>query len=271
MVDNNKVKIWFAKSIAGFNSIIKYTYIFFSEIIYCLSRKLFPRARHRPSARMINLVTGCTKFTWFVESGKLAKFSIEEALSRNKIDYLNFNNMLDFGCGCGRVISHFYNHVGAKIYGVDINKYLIDWCKVNFDSAEFDFVKLSSRLPYPDNKFDFIYALSVFTHLPENSQLFYFAELWRILRKEQYLLVSLHGDKYIHMLNSSQAREFNDRGIAVINSKKPGSNLCIAIHSQSYLRDRLSEYFQVVDVVRAGAKGNPEQDLYLLKKNIINI
>ena len=48
---------------------------------------------------------------------------------------------------------------------------------------------------------------------------------------------------------------------------RPGSNVCGAYHSEAYVRERLSEGFEVVDFVEEGALGNPWQDLWLLRKS----
>jgi hypothetical protein len=52
------------------------------------------------------------------------------------------------------------------------------------------------------------------------------------------------------------------------NTKAPGSNMCSAYHPLAYMRDRLAKDFELVAFIPEGAKGNPSQDLYLLRKPI---
>jgi predicted SAM-dependent methyltransferase len=67
---------------------------------------------------------------------------------------------------------------------------------------------LAPPTKYPAGKFDFIYALSVFTHLPELDQLAWMDEFHRILRPGGYLLLSLHGAYYLSILNERERQRF---------------------------------------------------------------
>jgi ubiquinone/menaquinone biosynthesis C-methylase UbiE len=109
-------------------------------------------------------------------------------LQRNNLPIENFQTMLDFGCGCGRVIRNWRSLQGVNIYGSDYNHELIAWCDENLSFAHFDSNDLAPPLSYESNKFDLIYALSVFTHLPEELQLTWLQELTRVLQPGGYLL-----------------------------------------------------------------------------------
>ena len=45
-----------------------------------------------------------------------------------------------------------------------------------------------------------------------------------------------------------------------------GENLCITYHPESSMRALFATGFEVVEFVPEGAKGNPSQDLWLLRK-----
>lgn len=60
----------------------------------------------------------------------------------------------------------------AEFYGSDIDPEAIAWCKEHHaDLAQFVVTPTSPPLPFEDNYFDFIYSISVFTHMPEEMEL----------------------------------------------------------------------------------------------------
>jgi SAM-dependent methyltransferase len=83
---------------------------------------------------------------------------------------LRLSNILDFGCGWGRLIRLLYKYVPEDcIYGVDPWPKSIEICqKTNVRAKLFISEYVPRSLPTPLNlKFDFIMAFSVFTHLSE--------------------------------------------------------------------------------------------------------
>ena len=46
-----------------------------------------------------------------------------------------------------------------------------------------------------------------------------------------------------------------------------GTNLCAVFHPREYVRGTLARGLDLVDFVAEGAKGNPRQDLYLIRKH----
>ena len=52
----------------------------------------------------------------------------------------------------------------------DINPKAVEWCRSHLDFAEVALNEIEPPLPYPAQMFDFVYALSVFTHLDEDLQ-----------------------------------------------------------------------------------------------------
>jgi len=47
-----------------------------------------------------------------------------DILEKNGFNFNEFTNVLDFGCGCGRVIRNWYNYK-PSFYGADYNSELI--------------------------------------------------------------------------------------------------------------------------------------------------
>jgi len=220
-----------------------------------------------PPSELIYLVAGTDDVDWFLKSGKLAANNIRETLLRNQINLERLDTILDFGCGVGRVVRHWKGLGHLSICGIDYNAELIRWCQKNLSFAEFKVNELTGALAYERDTFDFVYALSVFTHLTESQQLFWMAEMLRILKPGGFLLITTHGEHYISQLKPRDQELFRKGQMVVYNEDKAGSNKCVAYHPEYYVRNVLAKDFVIIDFTPKGALGNPEQDLYLLKKS----
>jgi SAM-dependent methyltransferase len=194
----------------------------------------------------------------------LALTAIENVLSRHGVRIDELPQVLDFGCGCGRVIRHLQDRSSA-IHGCDTDAGAIRWCRRNLANASFATTGLEPPLPYGDGQFGLVYALSVFTHLPERLQQAWIAELRRVLSPDGYLVITVHGNAYREALASSERIRF-DAGEMVLHAGAPGSNQCAAYHPEPYVRAVLAHGFAVLDYEQEGALGNPRQDLVLLQK-----
>lgn len=92
--------------------------------------------------------------------------------------------MLDFGCGCGRMLRWLAPFASAaEIWGVDIRADDIIWGQQNM-SPPFFLANISTtpHLPFEDGSFDVVYAGSVFTHISEQPDA-WLLELRRVLRR----------------------------------------------------------------------------------------
>src|SRR5439155_22311672 len=109
--------------------------------------------------------------------------------------------------------------------------------------------------------------LSVFTHLTPTLQTGWIGELTRVLKPAGHLILSTHGTSYRHRLTANEAEAF-DKGQLVVknNTRAPGSNTCAAYHPFEYVQGQLAQAFEIRAFVPEGAKGNPKQDLYVLRK-----
>jgi SAM-dependent methyltransferase len=79
---------------------------------------------------------------------------------------LRNKRILDYGCGYGRMIRLMYHFSGPELlYGCDPWDKSIEICKSDRLAANLAISDyLPKSLPFPDAKFDFVYANSVFTH-----------------------------------------------------------------------------------------------------------
>jgi len=217
-----------------------------------------------PPTHMILAVTGTTDIAWFLDSGARAAAGLQAALIRCGASLDRARRVLDFGCGCGRVLRHFKD-LPAELHGADFNPRLIRWCRRHLRFARCVHNLLSPPLPYPDGRFDLVYALSVFTHLPETLQRPWVAELHRVLETGGHLILSVHGRGCLLDLTAAQRERF-EAGAPVFKSDLPGTNASGAYHPEAYLRQLIAPYFVPIAFQPLGASGNPSQDLYTLRK-----
>ena len=147
-----------------------------------------------------------------------------------------------------------------------MNDDAVEWCRRNLSFATFESNGLAPPLAFETARFDLVYALSVFTHLPEEIQLLWMLELERVLRPGALLLVSTHGERYVPRLSSDERARFAAGAVVVRWEEVAGTNLCTAFHPPEYVRDRLAARFELLDFVAEGAKGNPHQDLFVFRR-----
>jgi SAM-dependent methyltransferase len=219
-----------------------------------------------PPAKLVVLVTGSPDTAWYTEGGRLGVESICRILGEAGAGTGDFRSILDFGCGCGRVIRCWRPLTRAELHGTDCNLSLVEWCRRNLPFAKFQSNTLEPRLDYADQQFEFAYALSVFTHTPEDLQEPWMNELWRILRPGGYLLVTTQGDEYHSKLSNTERDRYARGQIVVRYRQAAGTNLCSAYHPEAYVRERLARKFSLIVSRPRCAAGNGSQDMYLLRR-----
>jgi len=265
-----------AKSVLGALRIGPTVHDFRNRIGYLLDAKTRSRnARFRarvatdglplPPPKLIYLVTGQFDAEAFYNSGILGAACIHEILNRHGVDTKTFGKALDFGCGCGRVIRHWRGLTGTKLFGLDYNLELIDWCQRNLQFAEFALNRAGVPLMFPDAHFDFVYSISVFTHLTQPDQRFWMDEIMRVLRPGGHILFTVHGLSRLSDL-SSKEREIFEAGMPVVlGSQYSGTNSCGTYHPEKYVRQVLCRNWRFV-AFEAGAAKDANQDVFLMQK-----
>jgi SAM-dependent methyltransferase len=213
-----------------------------------------------PPRPLMVRVAGTADADWFLRSGRAAFDAIAAHVPLDSL-----RSVLDFGCGCGRVTRYWEQFEGA-VAGSDVNAAAIEWCRANLTFARFAENALAPPLVFEPESFDLVYALSVFTHLTEELQLAWRDEMLRVLRPGGLLLLTTHGKAYVSRLDGDERARF-DRGELVVRwDDLPGTNLCSAYHPEPYLRGTFARGFTFLELEPEGARGNPTQDLVLLRK-----
>lgn len=184
----------------------------------------------------------------FLNIGEGCARLIEEHLGSMGVDLARTRRVLDFGCGCGRTLRWFLRECpDVEFHGADVDEEAIEWCRANLKSARFLRNDPLPPLPYPDLHFDVIYCLSVFTHLDEDMQDSWLAELSRLLAPGGVLLLTVHGDRAADALDPDGRATLQTSGFVHRRSRKLKGMVPdwyqTTWHSREYIERRLATWF----------------------------
>lgn len=221
-----------------------------------------------PPADLRARVHGARELSGFLKIGKTVALDLESTVNSISAKIDDGGCILDFGCGCGRVISWFQNlHPDSKFYGTDIDSEAITWCQEHLSArGDFQVNQPMPPLPYSDGFFDLVYSISIFTHLPEDMQFAWLKELQRVCKKGGYLLLTVHGKQLFPSRIESYKSEFEEKGFYYfVENKTDGlpEFYQTSFHTESYIRDRWSDFFAIEQIISQGIADH--QDLVICK------
>lgn len=234
-----------------------------------LTRPIFERLAYRPleavpSAALRERVSGSSSAETFESIGRTIATDLLDAKVLHQIALPSEARVLDFGCGCGRVLRHLAPQCIGKFDGVDIDAEAIAWCKANLSSG-FSHNAEWPPLPFDDEQFDLIYSVSVFTHLPEEMQIAWLTELRRIAKPEAWLLLSVHAPELMPR-DAAALDQMAEHGFVYLRGA-PTEGLPdfyrVAYHAETYIRRVWGELFQI-EAVRPQWVNN-HQDLVVAR------
>ncbi|MBA3263065.1 MAG: class I SAM-dependent methyltransferase [Thermoleophilaceae bacterium] len=132
----------------------------------------------------------------FRTSGRQSVQDLEHALAAIDRRLDSYGRILEFGCGCGRIMV-WLEPLAARcsLHGTDIDEAAIQWCRKNLPFAEFGVNPHEPPMQYGDAMFDLVYNHSVLTHLDERHQDVWMAELRRITKPGGTVLLTVHGEQ----------------------------------------------------------------------------
>lgn len=102
-------------------------------------------------------------------------------------------NVLDWGCGHGRVIRHFAQRQVGQSWAVDIDPENVSWLGEHLPSVQASTVPLVPPTELPSDHFDLVYGISVMTHLTRGVQQLWLAELKRITKPGGLVVLTFAG------------------------------------------------------------------------------
>jgi SAM-dependent methyltransferase len=193
-----------------------------------------------PSPLLMMRVAGHADVEAFERDGRACADAVREFTAEAGMSLVQAGAILDFGCGCGRVLRHWQDLSGPRVVGSDYNPEMVRWCRENLPFGEFDNNGARPPLGRADAEFDLIYAFSVFTHLDEPAQHAWMGELRRVLKPGGLLLFTTKGDTHAEehadptVLARYRAGEF-----VATAADAEGTNLCAAYAPREWVEAHL--------------------------------
>lgn len=198
------------------------------------------------------------------------------------------SRILDFGCGCGRTTRFLQEVQQFDVYGSDVNKQLVVWCQDNLKRVSTIDNGVFPPLKFSDGYFDFVYSLSIFTHLPELAMFAWLDELARVTADNGVVLLTTHGYPAIEIIcrssqhqqmfqisediatklqNSFELERFVYRPLSadVVNAANAGEEYGNSFTHEHFIRKHwVRDVFDVIEFIPGGMRG--WQDVTILRR-----
>lgn len=233
-----------------------------------------------PGVELVTRVAGGPDRDAFYESGRQSVRDLEAVLRVVGRSLDSFPSILDFGCGCGRILLHLDRLAATStVHGVDVDARAIRWATENLPWADFKVNDTTPPLDFDDATFDLVYNHSVFTHLDEEHQDLWLAELRRVTKPGGIVVLSVHGEKALSDFEDGSftaggnprpvREEVRRRGIAFVKDDghiggPHNDGYHSTFHAPWYVFDHWSGFFAVRAYVLQGSLGF--QDFVVLER-----
>jgi SAM-dependent methyltransferase len=208
----------------------------------------------------------------FIESGFSICDDLNGVLEVAGKSLGDFERILDWGCGCGRTTRALRTRFPQKaIYGSDIDPEAIAWLQKMYSPrfGEFRLAPHAPPLPFEDGFFDFVFGISVFTHLPEDMQFGWLREMQRITRPGGYLIMTTSGENNYSNLPPELRKRVEEQGIFYLDGGY-GQSISLpafyqnTFHTMDYIRREWTKYFEILDMQPARLQRH--QDTILMRR-----
>jgi SAM-dependent methyltransferase len=223
-----------------------------------------------PGPELISRVAGGPDRDAFFQSGRDSVRELERTLAIAGRSLDSFESILDFGCGCGRMLL-WMEHLGRAraLHGTDIDAEAVAWCQANLPFATVGVNQAEPPLPYPNATFDLVFNHSVFTHIDERRQDLWLTELQRVTRSDGLLVLSTHGEVALPADSCEIRDDLESHGIVFLDRSVPRDFPLpdwyqTTLHAPWYVFEHWGQWFEILAYVPGGSLGL--QDHILLKR-----
>jgi SAM-dependent methyltransferase len=107
--------------------------------------------------------------------------------------------VLDFGCGCGR-LTRFLDPARWDACASEVNPDQVAWCCANLPAVDTRLNGYEPPLDFAAGSFDFVYSISIFSHLSATMVEAWLHELARLTKPGGIVIVTFHGEQALHII-----------------------------------------------------------------------
>ena len=149
-----------------------------------------------------------------------------QLLERHSFNLRTARAIMEFGCGSARLICHLRCIDGVRLIGCDLNRENVAWSQQNIPGVEFYLNDLRPPLSFAENdSLDLVFAASVFTHIPLETQHLWIQEMYRILRPGGFFLADVLGHYHQKMmLSPDDLDSLRKEGQFTLDATNPNSS-----------------------------------------------
>ncbi|NET41779.1 methyltransferase [Okeania sp. SIO2B3] len=235
-----------------------------------------------PPNHLLLRISGNSSVKAFLSSFDDLKYTVKNYLQKAGFDFHQFENILDFGCGVGRYLMAFKPELlpNQKLFGCDVFPECAEWCEENIKFATVKHNNIKPPLPFENNQFDLVNAVSVFTHLRLDLQHLWAWDIYRVLRPGGILFMTLHGPQFFPIVydifrtgNTHQAEMYSigEEGLFLYldhqgETDGQGQHTVAALHTPAAYQEIFSMFKHIKRFPQSTMANG--QDLYILQKPI---
>lgn len=199
---------------------------------------------------------------YHLSSGHEMSETLRGILANGGFDIGKCKRFLEFGCSNGRVLRHFKDWASvSQGYGVDMNAMTLLWAMQNLRPPfRFAVTSETPHLPFADEFFGLVYAISIFTHIDD---LFpaWLAELARVTEPNGYVFFTIHdevgtvpalkegfGTRLSEILTANPHYERFAAGEIAMLAIEVGAWGLLPFFKRSFFLEIMSEWFDIISV-----------------------
>lgn len=209
----------------------------------------------------------------YLKAGAETAHALRTLMAEHGMPIEGMGNVLDWGGSSGRVLRHFFKEAqNAEYWGTDVGAPYIHWAQEHL-TPPFNFVTTTAlpHLPFEDNKFGFLYSISVLTHI-DHLRDAWLMELRRVLRPGGCALLTIMDEHSVEIFRSyPQLPAWMPKGLDLDEIIKHDETIIrgqdwswtFTIFKSEHVRREWGRFFEVVDI-RPGFEHN--QTGVLLRK-----
>jgi len=157
----------------------------------------------------------------FKEAGRKAAEIVMKKINKHFHD-VRALNVLDFGAGSGRVAIPLANLIKmARFCCVDVDREAIEYLAIELgESCEASVNGYIPPLCFEDNSFDFIYSISVWSHMPEDLSMAWLKEMQRMVKPGGIVFITVAGKVVLDQFKKHVPGQWANVTIDAFNNDK---------------------------------------------------